>query len=44
MYLFFYHTGFDDLSQAHAGGDYGKGYGSSSQSQAKSSNSVGKGL
>ncbi|XP_058245926.1 ubiquitin-associated protein 2b isoform X1 [Hemibagrus wyckioides] len=36
------YLGFDDLSQAHAGGDYGKGYGSSSQSQAKSSNSTGK--
>ncbi|GAA6106800.1 ubiquitin-associated protein 2b isoform X1 [Tachysurus ichikawai] len=37
-----YASGFDDLSQAHAGGDYGKGYGSSTQSQAKSSNSTGK--
>ncbi|XP_060787371.1 ubiquitin-associated protein 2b isoform X2 [Neoarius graeffei] len=37
-----YASGFDDLSQAHAGGDYGKGYGGSSQSQAKPSNSTGK--
>ncbi|TSL97354.1 Ubiquitin-associated protein 2 [Bagarius yarrelli] len=37
-----YASGFDDMSQAHAGGDYGKGYGSSSQSQGKSSNSTGK--
>ncbi|KAI5094772.1 ubiquitin associated protein 2b [Silurus meridionalis] len=37
-----YAAGFDDLSQAHAGGDYGKGYGSSSQSQAKPSNNTGK--
>ncbi|XP_034162496.2 ubiquitin-associated protein 2b isoform X1 [Pangasianodon hypophthalmus] len=37
-----YVSGFDDLSQAHAGGDYGKGYGGSSQSQAKPSNSTGK--
>lgn len=37
--------GFDELSQAHAAGDYGKGgYGGSSQSQAKAmSNSAGKG-
>ncbi|XP_051508596.1 ubiquitin-associated protein 2b isoform X1 [Myxocyprinus asiaticus] len=35
--------GFDELSQAHAGGEYGKGYGGSSQSQAKAvSNSTGK--
>uniref|UniRef100_A0AAR2KAB4 UBA domain-containing protein n=1 Tax=Pygocentrus nattereri TaxID=42514 RepID=A0AAR2KAB4_PYGNA len=37
-----YASGFDDLSQAHAGADYGKGYGGSSQSQAKPSNSTGK--
>uniref|UniRef100_A0A4W4E8Z6 UBA domain-containing protein n=1 Tax=Electrophorus electricus TaxID=8005 RepID=A0A4W4E8Z6_ELEEL len=38
-----YASAFDDLSQAHAGGDYGKGgYGGSSQSQAKPSNSTGK--
>ncbi|XP_072538471.1 ubiquitin-associated protein 2b isoform X2 [Salminus brasiliensis] len=38
-----YASGFDDLSQAHTGGDYGKGgYGGSSQSQAKPSNSAGK--
>uniref|UniRef100_W5K120 Ubiquitin associated protein 2b n=1 Tax=Astyanax mexicanus TaxID=7994 RepID=W5K120_ASTMX len=38
-----YASGFDDLAQAHAGGDYGKGgYGGSSQSQAKPSNSAGK--
>lgn len=37
-----YASGFDDLSQAHAG-EYGKGgYGGSSQSQAKPSNSAGK--
>lgn len=44
FWSFFFSTGFDDLSQAHAGGDYGKGYGGSSQSQAKPSNSTGKGL
>ncbi|XP_051525304.1 ubiquitin-associated protein 2-like isoform X1 [Myxocyprinus asiaticus] len=40
-----YGPGFDELSQAHAGGEYGKGgYGGSSQSQAKAvSNSTGKG-
>uniref|UniRef100_A0A672K8A8 Ubiquitin-associated protein 2-like n=1 Tax=Sinocyclocheilus grahami TaxID=75366 RepID=A0A672K8A8_SINGR len=40
-----YGPGYDELSQAHAGGDYGKGgYGGSSQSQAKAvSNSSGKG-
>uniref|UniRef100_A0A8C1W338 Ubiquitin associated protein 2b n=1 Tax=Cyprinus carpio TaxID=7962 RepID=A0A8C1W338_CYPCA len=40
-----YGQGFDEMSQAHAGGDYGKGgYGGSSQSQAKAvSNSSGKG-
>uniref|UniRef100_A0A672SX38 Ubiquitin associated protein 2b n=1 Tax=Sinocyclocheilus grahami TaxID=75366 RepID=A0A672SX38_SINGR len=40
-----YGPGFDELSQAHAGGDYGKGgYGGCSQSQAKAvSNSSGKG-
>ncbi|XP_016409048.1 ubiquitin-associated protein 2-like isoform X2 [Sinocyclocheilus rhinocerous] len=39
-----YGPGYDELSQAHAGGDYGKGgYGGSSQSQAKAvSNSSGK--
>uniref|UniRef100_A0A8C1W2I2 Ubiquitin associated protein 2b n=1 Tax=Cyprinus carpio TaxID=7962 RepID=A0A8C1W2I2_CYPCA len=39
-----YGQGFDEMSQAHAGGDYGKGgYGGSSQSQAKAvSNSSGK--
>ncbi|KAA0713726.1 Ubiquitin-associated protein 2 [Triplophysa tibetana] len=39
-----YGAGFDELSQAHAAGDYGKGgYGGSSQSQAKAmSNSAGK--
>ncbi|XP_051508597.1 ubiquitin-associated protein 2b isoform X2 [Myxocyprinus asiaticus] len=38
-----YGPGFDELSQAHAGGEYGKGYGGSSQSQAKAvSNSTGK--
>ncbi|XP_076845177.1 ubiquitin-associated protein 2b isoform X2 [Brachyhypopomus gauderio] len=37
-----YTSGFDDLSQAHPGGDYGKGgYGGSSQQQAKP-NSTGK--
>ncbi|KAF4070532.1 hypothetical protein AMELA_G00286490 [Ameiurus melas] len=37
-----YASGYDDLSQSHAGGDYGKGYGGSAQSQAKQSNSTGK--
>ncbi|XP_065103612.1 ubiquitin-associated protein 2b isoform X2 [Paramisgurnus dabryanus] len=39
-----YGPGFDELSQAHAAGEYGKGgYGGSSQSQAKAmSNSTGK--
>lgn len=39
-----YGAGFDELSQAHAAGEYGKGgYGGSSQSQAKvMSNSTGK--
>ncbi|XP_026125581.1 ubiquitin-associated protein 2-like isoform X1 [Carassius auratus] len=39
-----YGAGYDELSQAHAGGDYGKGgYGGSSQSQAKAvTNSSGK--
>ncbi|XP_059379907.1 ubiquitin-associated protein 2-like isoform X2 [Carassius carassius] len=39
-----YGQGFDEMSQAHAGGDYGKGgYGGSSQSQAKAViNSSGK--
>ncbi|XP_047011404.1 ubiquitin-associated protein 2b isoform X2 [Ictalurus punctatus] len=37
-----YASGYDDLSQSHAGGDYGKGYGGSAQSQAKPSNSTGK--
>ncbi|XP_056585999.1 ubiquitin-associated protein 2b isoform X2 [Triplophysa dalaica] len=39
-----YGAGFDELSQAHAVGDYGKGgYGGNSQSQAKAmSNSAGK--
>ncbi|XP_059359227.1 ubiquitin-associated protein 2-like isoform X2 [Carassius carassius] len=39
-----YGPGYDELSQAHAGGDYGKGgYGGSSQSQAKAvTNSSGK--
>uniref|UniRef100_A0A8C1MMV4 Ubiquitin associated protein 2b n=1 Tax=Cyprinus carpio TaxID=7962 RepID=A0A8C1MMV4_CYPCA len=39
-----YGQGFDEMSQAHAGGDYGKGgYGGSSQSQAKAvSNTSGK--
>ncbi|XP_052459771.1 ubiquitin-associated protein 2 isoform X3 [Carassius gibelio] len=38
-----YGQGFDEISQAHAGGDYGKGgYGGSSQAQAKAVNSSGK--
>ncbi|XP_026099894.1 ubiquitin-associated protein 2-like isoform X3 [Carassius auratus] len=39
-----YSQGFDEMSQAHAGGDYGKGgYGGSSQAQAKAvNNSSGK--